>query len=154
MQAQVIAVDSVGQTDDMRSNDGVRSLKILAGDPQFPHHGIQSRAWHAQTSGRFADHLARLPQHPDDVFPLHLLERIAAGGFRCICPYFGGARRLGPLERITARSMKFSSSRTFPGHDQLASARIVSAGILSICLFIFPAYFLVKCRTSIGMSSG
>jgi hypothetical protein len=65
-----------------------------------------------------------------------------------------GARRLGPLERMTARSMKFSSSRTFPGQCQLTRARIVSAGILSICRPISPAYFLVKCRARIGMSSG
>ena len=31
-----------------------------------------------------------------------------------------GARRFGPRERITDRSMKFSSSRTFPGQDQLS----------------------------------
>ena len=50
--------------------------------------------------------------------------------------------------------MKFSSSRTFPGHGQLTRARIVSVGILSIVRSIFAAYFLVKCRARIGMSSG
>src|SRR5579872_7073600 len=57
-----------------------------------------------------------------------------------------GARSAGPRERMTDLSMKFSSSRTLPGHDQPASARIVSDGILSICLFDSLAYFLTKCR--------
>ena len=65
-----------------------------------------------------------------------------------------GARRVGPLERITDLSMKLSSSRTFPGHGQLSRARIVSDGIFSIFRSIFAAYFLVKCRASKGMSSG
>jgi hypothetical protein len=64
-----------------------------------------------------------------------------------------GARRLAPGERITDLSMKFSSSRTFPGHGQLTRARIVSDGIFSIVRSIFAAYFLVKYRTSSGMSS-
>ncbi len=50
--------------------------------------------------------------------------------------------------------MKFSNSRTLPGHDQLTSARIASEGILSIVLSIFEEYFLLKCRASKGMSSG
>ncbi len=37
---------------------------------------------------------------------------------------------------MTALSMKFSSSRTLPGHDQLTKARMVSDGIFSICRLI------------------
>ena len=65
-----------------------------------------------------------------------------------------GARRLGPLERITDRSMKFSSSRTVPGHGQLTRARIVSDGIVTISRFILSAYFFVKCRARGRISSG
>ena len=50
-------------------------------------------------------------------------------------------------------SMKFSSSRTFPGHDQLTRAFMVSAGILSIVRSILAAYFLVKWRARLGISS-
>ena len=46
--------------------------------------------------------------------------------------------------------MKFSSSRTLPGQDQLTRALIVSAGILSIFRSILAAYFLVKWRAKMG----
>src|ERR1039458_6641322 len=59
-----------------------------------------------------------------------------------------GARRLAPVERITARSMKFSSSRTFPGQCQLTRARIVSDGILSIWPSIVAVYFFLKGQRS------
>ena len=55
---------------------------------------------------------------------------------------------------MTARSMKFSSSRTLPGHGKLVRVRIVSDGIFSIRRPILSAYFVVKWRTSTGMSSG
>jgi hypothetical protein len=65
-----------------------------------------------------------------------------------------GARRLGPRDKITDRSMKFSNSRTLPGHDQLTRAFMVSEGILSIGRFILAPYSLMKCLLSKGMSSG
>src|SRR5580704_4877808 len=65
-----------------------------------------------------------------------------------------GARRLGPRDKITDRSMKFSSSRTFPGQGQLTKARIASDGILSMTRPILEAYFLVKWRARSGISSG
>jgi len=57
-------------------------------------------------------------------------------------------------ERTTARSTRFSSSRTFPGQCQLASLRRDDAGMVSIFFCIRRAYFCVKYRTSKGMSSG
>ena len=48
-----------------------------------------------------------------------------------------------PRERTTARSIKFSSSRMFPGQSQVASAFVAAAGIASmffrICLDSFCA---------------
>src|SRR5438874_3304725 len=64
-----------------------------------------------------------------------------------------GAFRTEPWERITERSTKFSSSLTFPGHPQLTNAFMVSAGMLSIFLFMRRANFCTKCRTSTGISS-
>ena len=51
---------------------------------------------------------------------------------------------MGPLERITALSMKFSSSRILPGQSQRVRAFMVSAGMVSIPLFILPAVFRYK----------
>src|SRR5262245_36125191 len=59
-----------------------------------------------------------------------------------------------PRVRITARSMKFSSSRTFPGQCHPFKRFIAPAGIVSIRFSMRRAYFWVKCRTSKGISSG
>src|SRR6266481_1002714 len=48
----------------------------------------------------------------------------------------GGSVKPGPVERITARWITFSSSRTFPGHGWRRSASRVSRGITSICRFM------------------
>jgi len=57
---------------------------------------------------------------------------LSPGGHRRIRSDFveGGARRFGPPERMTALSMKFSSSRTLPGHGQLTKARVRAQGRL------------------------
>ncbi len=47
-----------------------------------------------------------------------------------------GARNTECGERMTARSMKFCNSRTFPGQEYRSNASIVWEGILSIPLFI------------------
>ena len=47
-----------------------------------------------------------------------------------------GARNTECGERMTARSMKFCNSRTFPGQGYRTSASMVSEGISSIRLFI------------------
>ena len=49
--------------------------------------------------------------------------------------------------------MKFSSSRIFPGQDQLTRARIVSDGIFYLPIH-FLSVFRVKCSARDGMSSG
>ena len=56
-------------------------LKIVAGDPQLPHHGVQGRAWHPETGGCSADHATGLPENADDIFAFHFRER-ATGGQR------------------------------------------------------------------------
>jgi hypothetical protein len=53
-------------------------------------------------------------------------------------------RRIGPCERITERSMMFSSSLTFSGHVQFTNAFMVSAGTVSICFFIRRAKSCTK----------
>ena len=62
------------------------SSKFAAGNSQLLHHGIQGRAWHPETSCRSADHAPSLPENSQDVFPLHFLERAAAGSFVGIGP--------------------------------------------------------------------
>src|SRR5439155_246220 len=62
-------------------------------------------------------------------------------------------RRTGSGERITARSMRYSSSRIFPGHGYRIKASIVSEGIVSIVLFIRRAKCCTKWRTNRGTSS-
>ena len=47
-----------------------------------------------------------------------------------------GARNIDCGERITARSIKFCNSRTFPGHWYRTNASIVAGGIMSIRLFM------------------
>src|SRR5712671_5891257 len=59
-----------------------------------------------------------------------------------------------PLVRITDRSIRFSNSRTFPGHDKRSNFCIVADGTALIRLPIRAAYFCVKCFTSNEMSSG
>jgi hypothetical protein len=49
------------------------------------------------------------------------------------------SRRLGSLDTMTDRSMKFSSSLTFPGHFQATSARIVSDGIFGNRFHLRPS---------------
>ena len=60
--------------------------------------------------------------------------------------------RTAPWERIRARSITFSSSRTLPGQCQRQRARIVSVGTLSIRLPIRFACFFAKKWTSKGIS--
>jgi hypothetical protein len=62
--------------------------EILARDAKPAHHGVQRRSRQSEAGGRGADHAAAFPQRPDDMFPLHMLERGAAGGFRSLLPYF------------------------------------------------------------------
>ena len=65
-----------------------------------------------------------------------------------------GTRSTGPRERMTALSIRFSSSRTLPGHGQRSRAFMVSGGMDSIRLFILRACFWTKWWTRRGTSSG
>src|SRR6267378_3548334 len=49
-----------------------------------------------------------------------------------------------PRVRMTARSMKFSNSRIFPGHSQAVSPFITAEGTDSICFCICFANFCTK----------
>ena len=76
---------------------------------------------------------------------LSALSRISANSAK-------GALSTRPSERMTDRSIRFSSSRTLPGHCQFTNAFIVPLGIVSICLFNLRENFCTKCRTSSGIS--
>ena len=52
---------------------------IGARDAEPSHHGVQGRPVQPETSGGRGDHAVALPEHPDDVIPLHLLKRSSAG---------------------------------------------------------------------------
>jgi hypothetical protein len=58
-----------------------------------------------------------------------------------------------PRLRITARSMKFWSSRIFPGQEWVTRSSLTLVGISSICLPICFANILTKCSTRSGISS-
>ena len=60
---------------------------------------------------------------------------------------------MGPFVRITALSIKFSSSLMFPGQSHRVRARMMSGGIVSIFLFSRRECLSTKYRTSSGMSS-
>src|SRR6266436_365400 len=64
-----------------------------------------------------------------------------------------GARSVAPGDRMTARSTKFCSSRTFPGQAYCIRAAIVSTGTVSTRRFIRREQSLTKAATSKGMSS-
>ena len=110
-------------------------LQIAAGDAELLHHGVQGGPRHAQTSGRGADHAAGLAEDAQDVIPLHFFERgaLPPAPARPARSSASGARRLGPRERITDRSMKFSSSRTLPGHGQLTRPAWFPPGSCRCC---------------------
>ena len=55
-----------------------------------------------------------------------------------------GTSSAEPRVKITERSMKFSSSRMFPGQSQLESFFMAAAGIDSICFSIRRPYFWAK----------
>ena len=68
---------------------------------------------------------------------------IASDLFRCINSASGGCSS-EPLEIMTARSIKFSSSRTLPGQLYSDNDFMAAAGIVSICFFIRRANSCAK----------
>jgi len=62
--------------------------EILAGDAELPHHGVQRGPMQSEAGGGRRNYAAAFLKHTDDMLPLHLLERGAAGGFGWILPYF------------------------------------------------------------------
>src|ERR1035441_2844996 len=56
-----------------------------------------------------------------------------------------------PRERMTARSMKLASSRTFPGHALFVRASMVALGMEVICLPMRRENFDTKKFTSSGI---
>ena len=71
------------------------ALEILARDAELAHHGVQGGPVQSETGGGRGDHPAALPKHADDMLPLHLLERGAAGDFRRILPSIRPKERAG-----------------------------------------------------------
>ena len=60
---------------------------------------------------------------------------------------------MAPGSRATVRSMRFSSSRTFPGHAWASRTRIASVEIFFSGIPCSVETFFRKCRTRRGMSS-
>ena len=117
---------------------GRRTSQVFTRDGEFPHEGVQCGPGHSEAGRSLADHSAGFAEHAKDMLPLDVLQRATPAGCAALdCISDKGARRLGPLERITALSMKFSSSRMLPGHRHATSALIVSERILSIWRPIF-----------------
>ena len=63
-------------------------------------------------------------------------------GFRL--PPASGTCNVGPSVKLTDRSIKFSSCLTLPGQSEFMRTLIVSAGILSMCLFMRRANVCTK----------
>src|SRR5712671_7439134 len=70
------------------------------------------------------------------------------------CSSATGTFKLGPDERITARSITFCNSRMLPGQAYWQRVFIVSEDMVSILRFMRRENFSAKCRTRSGMSSG
>ena len=105
-----------------RSSNSARSLRTKW-NVQFAYSISQGRPLHAQPCGcaiRTTDRPVRRSDRPHHVFTFHIfmvlkfaLGHWTAAGFSSAT----GGRRTLPGDRITDRSMKFCSSRTFPGHE-------------------------------------
>ncbi len=65
------------QVSEVSGPERSKKSKILAGDSQLLHHGVQGRARHPETDGGGADHTPGFLEHADDVFTLHLGKRAA-----------------------------------------------------------------------------
>src|SRR3954453_18333293 len=97
----------------------MENLEILAGDTEFSHHGVQGSPVQSESRCRRADDSVTLPKHAEEMLAFYFLERVGAAGSGASCRNSSmGARSVGPVDRITDRSMKFSSSRTLPGQRQ------------------------------------
>jgi hypothetical protein len=70
-----------GVSDAVPRDRKARPLEIVAGDSQLLHHGVRSRARHPEASSHGTNHAAGLPEDTQDVFPLDLFERRAAGNW-------------------------------------------------------------------------
>ena len=149
-----------------------RLSKLLCVDAEFFHSREESRAVHSQARGstistthaslacgkRPYDLIALLscdiPQQPVFVIsPVGIFSRSASVPVRTTWVVFSafvfrsspsGASSELPRVRITARSMKFSSSRIFPGQSQAVSPFITAVGIASIFFCICFENFCTK----------
>jgi hypothetical protein len=138
-------------TEETRRNVDSGLNVVPALDPELLKHGMKSRTLQAEAFGCAAsatDHPLAFAQGAKNV--------IAFRGFevrvRRTSEFLGawnspsGERSVGPEERMTERSMKFSSSRIFPGQRHCTRVCMVSGGIVSIRSFacraprvLFPA---------------
>jgi hypothetical protein len=79
------------------------------------------------------------PKYAENVLALGVIQTVIRGGSsgRHLQPGFAAQFRQGytqgmAVAQMTERSMRFSSSRTLPGHDHSVSAVMVSLGMVSM----------------------
>lgn len=53
----------------------IRKSKILTGNPELAHHGVQGCAWQPETGSSNANQAPGLPENADYIFTLHFGER-------------------------------------------------------------------------------
>jgi len=108
-------------------------------DSQLLHARVKCGPLQSQTESSApgaTDHPVHVLQSLADVLSLSLFQRygLQRVNFGSLSQSSSGGRSVLPPVRITLRSMKFCSSRMFPGQEWPTSASITSAGIDSICL--------------------
>jgi len=125
-----------------------RSRYFSRVDPEFLHARDQGRA--------FDIHSCRGPagacyspicdfQYADDLIAFIRFARPHHGNVPAVVAQFPDwSLQRRAVVRITERSMKFSSSRIFPGQCQLETFLMAAAGIDSISLFIRRPCFWMK----------
>jgi hypothetical protein len=126
-------------------------LSVVASlDAQLSKFGVQCCPFETKPLRRptgSADHSLCLSQDTKNVFSLRRVKfgsDIAGVSSSSISNSANGARRVDPGVRITALSMKFSSSLTLPGHCHAQRAVIVSGGMVAIRLPIRLACLFTK----------
>ncbi len=112
---------------------------VPTGDFQTLHLGLEGGALEPEARGRAVwtgDCALGFPQHAQDVLALGILQTVICLLRRRLRFSLRisetGTCKAGPWLRMTDRSIRFSSSRIFPGHDQAVRAFMVSLGMVSI----------------------
>ena len=112
-------------------------------------------------AGRAGNHAAGLAQRRENLLALDLEQLLRPASAACSrvrvsagLRSASGTLSSGPDERMTARSITFSSSRMLPGQNERFSASIVALGMIVMRRFSGRENLSTKWWTSAGMSSG